>query len=158
MKRVWVAVVAMLVVLAGVTVAQAAIEKGAFTGTTSGGDPLGFKVTKKNKVVSFYYDAVTLNCSDGDSFDTPTGKDRIETPARVKFKITKKRKWGITARNRTTGFGWDATGKFNRKGTKASGTLKIFATFNDQNEQDPKGSVRCESGKLKFSATRPPKA
>ena len=140
---------------AGASPASAKIARGTFAGTTSKADPVGFKVNKKGRVLSFFYDAVTLTCTDGDSFDTPTGTDRVQTPRKVKFNVSaRRRKFSITARNKATGFGWDAVGTFTRTGNRISGTLKVFATFNDQNQQDPDGTIRCESGQLTWSATR----
>jgi len=155
MKRSIVAGVLVLTLVAvGAAPASAKIARGTFAGTTAKADPVGFKVNKKGRVLSFYYDAVTLTCTDGDSFDSPTGADRVQTPTRVKFNVSARRKFGITARNEQTGFGWDADGTFNARGSKASGTLKVFATFNDQNQQDPNGTIRCESGDLTWSVKR----
>ena len=154
MKRVLVIAIVIVATVAGATVAEAAIKKGKFTGKTSAGDPVGFKVDRKGRVYSFYYEGVTLTCTDGDSFDTPTeAVDRVQTPPNRKFTVTRG-KWGITARNSQTGFGWDVSAKFNSKGTRNTGTLSIFATFNEQNQQDPNGSIRCESGKLSWTAKR----
>ena len=141
-------------VAAGAAPASAKIARGTFAGDTSKDDPLGFKVDRKGRVISFFYDSVTLSCSDGDSFDTPTGTERVITPKRVTFRVTAKRRFGIEARNEATGFGWDADGRFNRRGKSATGTLKVFATFNDQNQQDPDGSIRCESEELTWTAKR----
>jgi hypothetical protein len=144
----------------GATVAEAAIKKGTFTGKTSAADPVGFKVGKRGKVYSFYYEGVTLKCTDGDSFDTPTGTPkpdqpgRVQTPSKVRFKVTSKGKWGIQARNTKTGFGWDVDAKFRSKGERSTGTLSVFATFNEQNQQDPNGTIRCESDELSWSAKR----
>jgi hypothetical protein len=137
----------------GATVAEAAISPGTFTGATSAKDPLGFKV-KSGRVVSFYFEAVHTTCSDGDTFDTPKGRFRIQTPAKKRFKVTSSGKFGIKARNERTGFGWDAKGDFNSRGTTASGTLKVFARFNDENYQDAKGDITCKSGTLKWTAKR----
>jgi hypothetical protein len=138
----------------GATVAEAAIKKGTFTGKTSAADPVGFKVGTRGKVYSFYYEGVTLKCTDGDSFDTPTGSTRVQTPRSVKFKVTSKSRWGIQARNTKTGFGWDVDAKFRSKGERSTGTLSVFATFNEQNQQDPNGTIRCESDELSWSAKR----
>jgi hypothetical protein len=137
----------------GATVAEAAVNPGTFTGATSAKDPLGFKV-KSGRVVSFYFEAVHTTCSDGDTFDTPKGKFRIQTPAKKRFRVTSSGKFGIKARNERTGFGWDAKGDFNSRGTSASGTLKVFARFNDENYQDAKGDITCKSGTLKWTAKR----
>jgi hypothetical protein len=152
MKSVAALTLALALVTAGT--AEAAITKGSFAGKLSNGKPVGLKVDRKGKVYNFFYEGVTLKCSDGDSLTTPSGKDRIITPSKVKFKVNSKRAWGIRARNNDTGFGWDADGTFNSKGTKSTGTLSVFATFNDQNQQDPNGSIRCESGALKFTVKR----
>ena len=136
MKRVLVIAVLTAALVVGVTVAEAAVKKGTFSGKSNAGDPIGLKVNKKGKVFAFYYDAVQLSCTDGDSFDTPKGKDRIQTPNDVLFKVNSKRKFSITASNSQTGFGWEAKGKFNAKGKKVTGTLKVHAKFNDQNQQD----------------------
>ena len=154
MKRAILIAVLTTALVAVASVAEAKIAKGTFTGKTSARDPVGFKVTSSGKVKSFYYEGVNLKCTDGDSFDSPTGGDRIQTPKDVTFPVSSKRKWHIRARNKSTGFGWDAYGKFNKAGTTDTGTLKIFAQFNDQNEQDPHGSIRCESEKLTYSAKR----
>jgi hypothetical protein len=144
-----VAVVVVATAVGGAT-AEAAVKKGTFRGATEAGDPIGLKVNRSNKFFAFFFDGVRLRCSDGDTVNTP----RIVTPDREKFTIGSQRNWGIAARNRRTGFGWDAEGKFGKKGGKVTGTLTVFATFNDQNQQDPNGSVRCTSGELDFTARR----
>ena len=155
MHRVLIAGVLTLALLAaGAVPASAKIARGTFAGTTSSEDPVGFKVDRRGRVLSFYYDAVTLTCTDGDSFDTPTGSERVVTPARVKFTVNRRNKFGIKARNESTGFGWDAKGTFKNRGRRATGTLKIFARFDENNQQNPDGSVRCESEALTWSVTR----
>ena len=154
MKRAFVIAVLTAALVAGASVAEAAISKGTFKGKTSARDPVGFKVTKSGKVKSFYYEGVRLSCTDGDEFDSPTGSERIQTPSKVVFPVSSKRKFHIRARNNDTGFGWDAYGKFSKSGNKDTGTLKIFAQFNDQNQQDPEGSIHCESEKLPYTAKR----
>lgn len=137
----------------GATVAEAAVSSGTFTGATTAKDPLGFKV-RSGRVVSFYFEHVQTNCSDKDHFPTPSGKDRVQTPASKRFKITSSGKFAIKARNPRTGFGWDAKGQFAGNGTTARGTLKVFARFNDENYQDPKGHITCNSGTLRWTAKR----
>jgi hypothetical protein len=154
MKRVLAIAVLTAALVVGATVAEAAIKKGTFTGTTSAKDPVGLKVDSKGKVYAFYYEGVKLECTDGDAFDTPVGDRRIQTPNKVKFKVSSKGKWAIAARNKSTGFGWDAAGRFKSKGAATTGTLQVRAKFNDQNQQDPNGSIDCESDKLTFSLKR----
>jgi hypothetical protein len=154
MKRVLVIAVLTVALVVGVTVAEAAIKKGTFTGKSSANDPMGLKVDSSGKVYAFYYEAVKLECTDGDSFDTPSGKDRIQTPNNIKFKVKSSGKWIIKASNAQTGFGWTAAGKFKSKGALTTGTLSVHAKFNDQNQQDPNGSIICTSKDLTFSLKR----
>jgi opacity protein-like surface antigen len=154
MKRVLVIALLTAALAAGATVAEAAIKKGTFTGKTTAGDPVGLKVKKGSKVSAFYYEAVRLECTDGDKFDSPSGANRIQTPNSESFPITSKGKFAITATNKQTGFGWEAAGTFKSKGAKVTGTLKVHAKFNDQNQQDPNGSISCESAKLSFTLKR----
>jgi hypothetical protein len=142
------------VAVAGASAAEAAVSKGSFAGKTSAGDPIGFRVDGKSRVYSFYFEGVTLKCSDGDSFDTPVGSDRIQSPKSVRFTISKDRRFGFTARDKQAGNGHDVSGRFSSSGNRTSGTLSIFARFDEQNHADPNGSVSCSSGKLKFSVKR----
>jgi hypothetical protein len=154
MKRVLVIAVLAATLVVGATVAEAAIKRGTFKGKTSAADPVGLSVNASGRVVNFYYEGVKLECTDGDSFDTPTGANRIQTPNSVKFKVSSKGKFTIRARNKENGFGWDVAGRFRSKGAKTTGTLKVRAKFNDQNQQDPNGSITCESAKLSFTLKR----
>jgi hypothetical protein len=153
MKRALAGTLAVVAAVTGASAAEAAIGAGVFIGATSAKDPLGFRVSG-NRVISFYFEGVHTTCSDGDTFDTPKGKYRIQTPTSKRFKISSSGKWGITARNTRTGFGWDVRGAFKSKGSGASGTLKVVARFNDENYQDPKGNITCKSGTVKWTARR----
>lgn len=129
--------------------APAAIKRGSFAGTTSGDDPLSFRVDRRGRVMSFSFDAVSLSCTDGDGVSTP----RVVTPRRERFRVRSGR-FGIRARNEKTGFGWDVDGRFRNRGRRATGTLTVFASFNDQNQQDADGSIKCESESLTWSVRR----
>jgi len=154
MKRALAIAVLIVGLVAGATVAEAAIKKGTFTGKSSAKDPMGLKVNKGGKVYAFYYEGVRLKCTDGDAFDSPSGSKRIQTPSDVLFRVNAKRKFAINAHNDTTGFGWKVAAKFNAKGTKVTGTLSVHAKFNEQNEPDANGSITCTSDDLTFSLTR----
>ena len=110
---------------------------------------MGFKVDRKGRVSGFHFDQVALLCTDGDTVTAP----RVLTPKGTTFKV-RARRFGIEARNDQTGFGWDATGTFRSKGRRAKGTLQVFATFDERNQQDAEGSVRCTSAELTWSARR----
>jgi ABC-type amino acid transport substrate-binding protein len=129
--------------------APAKIKRGSFAGTTSADDPVSFRVDRRGRIISFSYDAVALSCTDGDSVDTP----RVVTPRGVRFRVSRRR-FGIRARNDTTGFGWDVEGRFRGRARRATGTLTVFASFNDDNQQDADGTIKCESEALTWSARR----
>ena len=146
------AVVAALVAAVMAVAAPAApakIKRGGFAGSTSAEDPVTFKVDRRGRVILFSFDAVALTCSDGDSVDTP----KVVTPRSERFSVSG-RAFGIRARNSTTGFGWDVEGKFRRRGRRATGTLTVFASFNDANQQDADGTIKCESEALAWSVKR----
>ncbi|HEX8205667.1 MAG TPA: hypothetical protein VF587_06395 [Solirubrobacteraceae bacterium] len=125
------------------------VKGGGFAGTTSAEDPLSFKVDRKGRVMSFSFDAVALTCSDGDTVDTP----KVTTPRGERFTV-RRRGFGIEARNATTGFGWDVSGRFRSRGRRSTGTLSVFASFNDDNQQDADGTIKCESEALTWSVRR----
>jgi hypothetical protein len=151
------AIATAMVIAAGVTgvsVAEAAIRQGTFAGTTSAKDPIGYKVDSGGRVISFYFEGVHTTCSDHDTFDTPSGQFRVQTPVSKRFKVSSTGHFGISASNSRTGFAWTAKGGFHGKGASATGTLKVTARFNDENYQDAKGTITCNSGTLKWSVTR----
>jgi hypothetical protein len=141
--------VAATMTLSAAAPASGAVKAGAFAGTTSADNPIGFRVDGKGRVVRFRFEAVTLTCSDGDTVTTP----KVVTPSNVHFKV-RSGAFGIKARNDTSGFGWDADGVFRSRGRRAKGTLKIFASFNEQNRQDVDGTTKCESAALTWTAKR----
>jgi hypothetical protein len=154
MKRSLIVATGVVAAVAGASVAEAAISAGSFKGTTTAKDKVAFSVPKKNRVADFYFEGVTLTCTDGDKFDTGTGSNRLQSPSGKRYKVSSKRKFSIKDHNDTQGNGWDVTGKFNSKGTVATGTLTVFANFDISNNADPKGDVKCKSGPLKFTANR----
>jgi hypothetical protein len=175
MKRALAIAACLVALLAGVSTAEAAIAKGKFAGKTKAGDPLGFRVDKSNRVYSFYFVGVTLKCTDGESFDTPSpespsdpdpdtsgepgeGDREIRTPKSVRFVIDANNKWGFKASNTQAGNGYSAKGKFSSQ-DKSTGTFSIFANFREGgpgqiDEPDPNGEIKCSSGTLKFTVKR----
>jgi hypothetical protein len=163
MKRSLISVAVIAIAAIGASAADAAFPaRGTFTGKTELNDPFGFKVDTNGRVYSVWFEGVNLDCSDGDNFETPIGPPndpdpdarRIQTPRRERFPVDSRRRWGVEARNRSQGNGYDVLGKLNAAGNRSVGTLRVFARFDEDNNPDPRGSVRCSSGELKTTATR----
>jgi hypothetical protein len=152
MKRTFAIAVLAATTVASATLAEAAIRAATFTGTTSAKDPLGLRVDSSGRVYSFYFEGVTLKCTDSDQFDTSTGAARNQTPSKTRYRVTAQRRFTISITSTKTGFGWTAKGRFGASGSTASGTLRVLARFNDQNELTPNGSIRCDSGRLSWTA------
>jgi hypothetical protein len=148
--RILLAVTAAVAVMAGLLPTAAhAVRRGAFAGLTSESDVIGFKVDRRGRVYGFHFSNVRLSCSDGDEVNTP----RVETPRTERFRVRSNR-FGIEARNAATGFGWDASGTFRNRGRRATGTIKIFASFDENNQQTADGTIKCESAALTWSVRR----
>ena len=157
MRRTLAVAMAAIGLIAGVSTAVAAIGKGTFAGKTSAGDPLGFRVDSHRNVYSFYFQGVTLKCSDGDQFDSPSpehpqGGTELRTPRSKDYPIVK-RKFKIVVKEAQGGRGYTVKGKFTSK-NKSTGTLQVYANFDSHDNPDPNGSVHCDSGKLPFTAKR----
>jgi hypothetical protein len=150
------AVIAALAVTAvtGASLAEAAINRGTFAGTTRAADPVGFQVPAKNRVSNFYVDGVRLRCTDGDQFDSGKGRDRLRSRPGTRFRVNSKGKFTVTAVNDERGNGFAAHGRFHAKGSTATGWLQVYAHFDADNNPSPKGSIHCSSGKLRFRANR----
>jgi hypothetical protein len=140
--------------VAGVSVAEAAVRPGTFTGRTGAKDPIGFRVPSTNRVSGFYFEGVRLKCSDGDKFDTSRGSARTHSPTKSRYRVSSARRFTISLTSTKTGFGWTAKGRFSASGGSAAGTLRVRARFDIENRLDPKGSVKCDSGKLSWTAKR----
>ena len=129
--------------------AEAAVSNGTFTGKTTAKDPIGLTVGAGSRITSLHYDSVHMTCTDEDKYDMR----RTEVTG-AKFRIRSGGKWTAKVSTRGGASTWTATGRFNAKGTRSTGTLTINQRFNVENELDPEGPIRCESGKVKFTVTR----
>src|SRR3954469_1518365 len=131
--------------------AEAAVSNGTFTGTTTAKDPIGLAVAGA-RVTNLYFEGVHLKCTDKDQYDTLKGQYRMQSKG--KFRIRSGGKWTVKKTTHGGASTWTASGTFNSKGNRSTGTLKIDQRYNIENELDPKGSIRCASGKLKFTVNR----
>jgi hypothetical protein len=150
MKRLFVLALVTATAVVGATVAEAAIRSGTFTGKTTAGDPLGFKVNSSGRARAFFFSGVTLTCSDGEKFDSSTNR----SPSKSTYRIDSSNRFTISITSTKTGFGWTVHGRFTSSGGSASGTLRALARFDIENNLNPKGSVKCDSGKLNWTAKR----
>jgi hypothetical protein len=151
MRRALVIAVLTAASVACATAAEAAIRSGTFTGKTTAGDPIGFRVSS-GRVRLFNFSGVTLSCSDHEKFDTSTGSARNQSPSKSTYRVDSQNRFTIAITSTKTGFGWTVHGRFASSGTTASGTLRVLARFDIENNLNPKGSITCDSGKLSWTA------
>jgi hypothetical protein len=160
-RRALAAAAAIAVSMTGVSAAAEPIPRGKLSGQTTAGDVFGLRVDSKGRVYSVHYEGITLKCTDGTTFDTPSrqkpdsfGDTEVRTQRSIRFTLDAKRRWSFPARNDAAGSGYDIKGRFKASGDRATGTVRVFARFDEQNNPDPGGPVFCDSGKLKWAVTR----
>jgi hypothetical protein len=135
----------------GASAAEAAVARGTFTGQTTAKDPVGITISG-SRVTSAYLEGVHMRCTDEDQYDTLKGQYRMTAKSRAR--IGSSRRFTVKKTTHAGASTWTVAGRFNSKGTSATGTLSIHQRFNIENYLDPKGSITCDSGKLKFTVTR----
>lgn len=135
----------------GASVAEAAVSPGTFTGQTKAKDPVGITVSG-SRVTNAYLEGVHMKCTDEDQYDTLKGKYRMQAKSRAS--ISSSRRFTVKKTTHGGASTWTLSGRFNSKGSGATGTLRIQQRFNIQNYLDPKGTITCDSGKLGFTLAR----
>ena len=140
------------VLLTSVAVAQGAVRSGGYKGKTVKGSPISFKVTKgkrgRGKAISrFVFSRVTLACSD----DRPVVTEGKFSSGRKRLPITRSGRFAVVVRYMNGGR-WTARGRV--RGRRATGTLRVKVRYNGDDKPTPRGSIRCDSGKLRFKARR----
>ena len=137
----------------GVAAADAAVKRGTFAGKTGEKDHVAFQVTKAHRVTHFRFEGVTLYCDDGTKPDTPSGEDAFDIP--LEFEVSKRSRRFSIAVNDGRGTDIHARGRFNKKGTKAAGRLRVIALFDSETgNESARGDVVCKSHKLRWTAKR----
>ena len=148
-KRSLASLVAVALLAVSVAVAEAAVRPGTYRGKTDKGSPVAFKVTKKGdqgrRISRFRFSNVRLKCSDGTSGVT----EKTIGSGPKKIRIGRRGRFGLVVRY-TNGGRWTADGRI--KGRRAKGVLRLRGRFTSDGEQSPRGSIRCDSGKRKFTA------
>jgi hypothetical protein len=135
----------------GASAAEGAVAARQFTGQTTAKDPVGITVSG-SRVTNAYFEGVHMKCTDDDQYDTLKGKYRMQANSRAtigsshRFTVTKTTHGGAST--------WTLAGRFNSKGTTVTGTLRLKQRFNIENYLDPKGTITCDSGKLKLTLSR----
>jgi hypothetical protein len=151
-----VAAAAVVALAAGVAVADGAVRTGKYTGKHRKGGPVSFKVSKKGKskrISNFRFSKLTLRCSDGQQFVPEGGFGS----GRKRLRMGRKGRFTVFVQY-VDGGNWTARGRI--KGRKATGTVRLRVRFNPSADPDgddvpaPNGRIRCDSGKVKFSARR----
>ncbi len=136
-------------VVAGATVAEAAVTPGTYKGSIKGAGSITLKIDSKKRLVKFVRTKITVKCDDG----TTATNSKITTTGVAPIKSDGTFVWKADAEDvAESGHDWRFAGTV--KSPKASGTLKETVRFDAAGDPDPNGSVRCSTGKLKWSAKR----
>jgi opacity protein-like surface antigen len=148
--RIIISTAAVAAAVIAASAAEAAVSPGTFTGQTSAKDPVGITVSG-SRVTSAYFEGVHMTCTDKDEYDTLKGQYRMH--ANSKARIGSSRRFTVKKTTHGGASTFTVAGRFNSKGTGATGTLRIQQRFNIENYLDPKGTITCDSGKLKLTLT-----
>jgi hypothetical protein len=135
--------------LVGAAGAEAAIKAGVYKGKTRQDAKVSLRVlANKKSVVKYSLEGAVLACSDNENRQlqgfTTASSDRIPLSSTGKF--------GFTIANDDESVAAQVKGTI--KAPRATGTVRFVASFNDQNQLDPNGSVRCDSGSVPWSAKK----
>ena len=134
----------------GATIAEAAVKSGTYRGSIKGAGTITIKVDSQKRIVKFVRTKITAKCDDGSEATNP----KITTTGTAPIKSDGTFVWKADPEDvAASGYSWRLAGTINSP--KASGTLKETVRFAPGGEEpDPNGSVRCSTGKLKWSAKR----
>jgi hypothetical protein len=148
MRRMAAAATAMLV-LAAATVAEAAVKSGTYKGPIKGAGNIALTVDKQKRLVKFVRTKIKVKCDDG----TSASNAKLTTTGTAPIKSDGTFVWKADPEDvAETGHNWRLAGRIDSP--NASGTLKETVRFNAAGQPDANGSVRCSTGKLKWTAKR----
>jgi hypothetical protein len=125
--------------------AAGATSAGTFKGKTDRDQPVEFKVTDAGQLTAFSFRRLKLKCSDGDTLrlgSVASGKDKLTITPAGKFNFSV---------SYDAGDKWTASGTID--GSRAKGKLRFRVRFDADGNAAPDGSVLCDSGRRRFSAT-----
>jgi hypothetical protein len=140
--------------LAAPALPRTPVAVGGYGGHAGVGNHVAFRVTTNRRLVHFRWSGIRLTCTDGDTF---TPKGRFDMGSKNghpnALKITRLGHFDFFVTGHA--FRWVVSGRIRRR--VGSGTIRVRADFNTQNNPDPNGSVHCYSGNVHFRAVEKPK-
>lgn len=144
-RRALLAAVAAATLLVAAAPAEAAVKKGTYVGTMSDGAYVSLLVGKSSMLLKVARKGLAFTCTDGDTFKSSKSiaSGRIDVSSR---------RFDVGDTNDSDAVDWDMTGTFSVKKHKVTGTYRETRRFNERNELDPNGDVRCQTGELTYSA------
>ena len=141
-----VTVAALLAALA--VAADAAVRRGDYKGQTRQDARVSFRVLNKKQLVRYFLQGAVLGCSRGRNLQlegfTTSSRERIPINARGKF--------AFSADNDDESVAADVSGTI--RTARATGTIRMVATINDQRDLDPDGGITCNSGSVSWTAKK----
>ena len=145
MKRLFAATITVLALGAGP--ASAAFKTGTYTGKTDHKGPVSFKVTSSK--LSKLRIGVVFLCSDGDKFQTTLKGFPAQNVVNGRYDADFTGSGGASA--------YTHKGKITRRKvgrhyvSTAKGTFTGVRHYNTNDELDPNGTVRCDTGTLTYT-------
>jgi hypothetical protein len=145
-----IAATALALCLLGTATAGAAIKAGFYKGKTAQQATVSLRVLKSKKfVVKYSLEGAVLECSDGQNRQfqgfTTGSSDRVAIKQSTG-------RFGFNIGNSDQSVVVRVKGRI--KAPRATGTIRMVAALNEQDELDPNGSITCDSGSVPWSAKR----
>ena len=163
MKRVLIAALLVASLVAGATIAEAAVRTGTFKGNIEQGGKISIKVATvngKKRVTRIAWDGIpSYPCEDdgdGNPADDQTPDDNEGVASGQRIKISSEGRFSVRLQNdpETPSIIVRVTGTYNSSGNKITGIWRQVQRYNLDDELDPAGPTDCASGTRAYSANR----
>ena len=102
----------------------------------------------KKQLIRYFLEGGVLRCSRGRNLQL----DGFTTSSRERIPINARGKFAFSADNDDESVAVDVSGTINT--ARATGTIRMVATINDQRDLDPNGDITCNSGSVSWTAKK----
>lgn len=161
MKRALISALLVVSLVAGVTVAEAAVTTGTFKGNIKQGGKMSIKVQTingKKRVTRIAWSGIpSFPCEDdgdGNPADDQTPSNEGGVASGQRIKISSEGRFSVRLENGDGSKIVRVTGRYNSAGSKITGIWRQVQRYNLDDELDPAGPTDCASGNRSYSAKR----